>query len=114
MKLLLKKGADVNLQALSDFVPKTALIAAADAKCAGIVKLLLENGADMEIHDEQRGTALQVILQAWQININCQRALPTQSIEIFHLLVKKGANTQIALQSVSPIVRELMLRLLGA
>ncbi|KAL6404907.1 Ankyrin repeat-containing domain [Ilyonectria robusta] len=114
VKLLLKKGADINLQALSTRVPKTALIAATVSMCAKTVKFLLDNGADMEIQDEIHGTALQVILRAWQRWINNWQGLLPQSIEIFKQLVEKGANTQAALQSASPEVRDLMLRFSGA
>lgn len=106
VELLLDNGAAINTPGRNG----TALIAASRKGFKGIVKLLLENGAD------GHGTALQAASRGWQDAKVCRRP-HAEYPEIFHLLVEKGANTQIAQQMAArapPGVREEMLRLLGA
>ena len=59
MKLLLERGADVNVQAGQY---GTALLAASFFNCEVIVMLLLDKGADVNVQAGQYGTALQAAL----------------------------------------------------
>ena len=76
VRLLLKKGADVNTQSRHRGWPITPLQIASKAGKVSLVRLLLENGAEVNAQGGKNGTALQAALISPRFKVKGVGAVP--------------------------------------
>lgn len=84
-KLLIERGFDVNASIKDDFVGKTPLLAACEAKKLNsqriaVAKLLMKNGADVNARNQDGKTAAELLVQ------NDSEGLIREDIELQQLL----------------------------